>query len=299
MSSYHQEGDPFNESDSSVPRYDGQRIAVRQQSDITQGDRRLDPRPLGRIERWFGNGAARAAAEARGRADHARAFGELAEARGDAQIQIERMLRADRIGRSQAEAEIAENEARLAIAAGKRERALAQLRNTKELADLDFEIERLKRRNEILRLRQEGNALTAPPRVETQTPPPPSPDHPVIAELKAELGTYERVKQALRRVRRELEESLALYPSRGIRGTSGVSGDPRDRGTQPDHGRGGMNARLLQVGEERRGASPVTLTDAERSTHLHVLGASGAGKSRFLEYLIRQDVAQGRGSLPD
>lgn len=41
--------------------------------------------------------------------------------------------------------------------------------------------------------------------------------------------------------------------------------------------------------------APVSLTDAERSTHLHVLGASNAGKSRFLEYLIRQDVAAGQG----
>jgi type IV secretory pathway VirB4 component len=32
-----------------------------------------------------------------------------------------------------------------------------------------------------------------------------------------------------------------------------------------------------------------------RTTHMHVLGASGRGKSYFLEYLIRQDIRNGDG----
>lgn len=42
--------------------------------------------------------------------------------------------------------------------------------------------------------------------------------------------------------------------------------------------------RALAIGEEQR-----------KQTHLHVIGASGTGKSKFLEYLIRQDIAEGRG----
>lgn len=32
-----------------------------------------------------------------------------------------------------------------------------------------------------------------------------------------------------------------------------------------------------------------------RSTHMHLIGGSGTGKSKFLEFLIRQDVREGRG----
>lgn len=38
-----------------------------------------------------------------------------------------------------------------------------------------------------------------------------------------------------------------------------------------------------------------TTTAIERSTHLHVIGASGRGKSRFLEQLIRQDIMHRHG----
>ena len=43
-----------------------------------------------------------------------------------------------------------------------------------------------------------------------------------------------------------------------------------------------------------RGAS-VNLTDEERSRHIHVVGASGTGKSKLLEAMIRQDLLSGRG----
>ena len=39
----------------------------------------------------------------------------------------------------------------------------------------------------------------------------------------------------------------------------------------------------------------VTLSSKERSTHLQVVGASGRGKSKFLENLICQDIRDGRG----
>ena len=41
---------------------------------------------------------------------------------------------------------------------------------------------------------------------------------------------------------------------------------------------------------------PVHLTEEmRRNTHLHCVGGSGTGKSKFLECLIRQDIKQGQG----
>lgn len=48
------------------------------------------------------------------------------------------------------------------------------------------------------------------------------------------------------------------------------------------------------LGTTRKG-SPVSLTEEERSTHLHVIGGSGRGKSKLLEHLIRQDIIERRG----
>lgn len=51
---------------------------------------------------------------------------------------------------------------------------------------------------------------------------------------------------------------------------------------------------MLTVGASRRGKS-VVLSDEERSRHVHVLGASGTGKSKLLESMIRQDIKAGHG----
>lgn len=37
------------------------------------------------------------------------------------------------------------------------------------------------------------------------------------------------------------------------------------------------------------------IADKDRSTHMYVVGASGSGKTKFLEFLIRQDIEKGRG----
>jgi len=37
------------------------------------------------------------------------------------------------------------------------------------------------------------------------------------------------------------------------------------------------------------------IREKDRSTHFYVVGASGTGKSKFLEFLIRQDIAKGNG----
>ncbi|MCP4228764.1 MAG: DUF87 domain-containing protein, partial [bacterium] len=39
----------------------------------------------------------------------------------------------------------------------------------------------------------------------------------------------------------------------------------------------------------------VTLSDAERSQHLYVIGKTGVGKSTLIENLIIQDIEAGRG----
>jgi hypothetical protein len=40
---------------------------------------------------------------------------------------------------------------------------------------------------------------------------------------------------------------------------------------------------------------PLAMTPEQRRTHMHVLGSTGSGKSKFLEHLIRQDILEGRG----
>lgn len=50
----------------------------------------------------------------------------------------------------------------------------------------------------------------------------------------------------------------------------------------------------ILLGETRRG-SPVYLPPEARATHMHVLGASGRGKSKFLEHLVREDIRRGNG----
>ena len=49
----------------------------------------------------------------------------------------------------------------------------------------------------------------------------------------------------------------------------------------------------LTLGRSRRNA--VVLTDDERSRHVQAVGASGTGKSKLLEGMIRQDILRGRG----
>lgn len=53
-------------------------------------------------------------------------------------------------------------------------------------------------------------------------------------------------------------------------------------------------AEKILLGETRKG-NPVYLPLKVRSTHMHVVGASGRGKSKFLEHLIREDIRQGNG----
>ena len=44
-----------------------------------------------------------------------------------------------------------------------------------------------------------------------------------------------------------------------------------------------------------QGGAPVLLPEQLRLQHAHVIGTTGAGKTKFLEHCIRQDIASGRG----
>jgi hypothetical protein len=50
---------------------------------------------------------------------------------------------------------------------------------------------------------------------------------------------------------------------------------------------------LRQFGFSQDG--PVWISEEERESHLHILGTTGEGKSKFIEYLIREDIRRGNG----
>ena len=58
--------------------------------------------------------------------------------------------------------------------------------------------------------------------------------------------------------------------------------------------RANLRHRLILVGR-KTGTSMAKIREADRATHLYVVGASGTGKSKFLEFLIRQDIRKGNG----
>ena len=134
---------------------------------------------------------------------------ELADAKGDAQISVERMIRSSQIGQTRADMEIAENQAAYVKAVAERERASTQARAAHELAEMDLDIERRKRRLTIAKLQKEEEALNKPT-VHATPPKEPVEDHPIIAEMKAEFGTYKRIRGELRKARAELEEQKPL-----------------------------------------------------------------------------------------
>lgn len=49
------------------------------------------------------------------------------------------------------------------------------------------------------------------------------------------------------------------------------------------------------LGMEIKRRDPVYLPDEARKTHMHVIGSTGSGKSKFLEYLIQEDIKRGHG----
>lgn len=55
-----------------------------------------------------------------------------------------------------------------------------------------------------------------------------------------------------------------------------------------------LHGKSIVVGKTRNGY-PALLTPKQRQTHMQVVGASGRGKSKFLERMIRQDIINGAG----
>ena len=55
-----------------------------------------------------------------------------------------------------------------------------------------------------------------------------------------------------------------------------------------------MKPKPLFLGHDAKGR-PVRLTPKDREIHMHVLGSSGSGKSRFLEWMIRGDLKNRQG----
>src|SRR5881394_1477342 len=51
---------------------------------------------------------------------------------------------------------------------------------------------------------------------------------------------------------------------------------------------------VIALGRDRNG-SAILLPERPRMEHAHVIGTTGGGKSKLLEYSIRQDIAAGRG----
>lgn len=49
------------------------------------------------------------------------------------------------------------------------------------------------------------------------------------------------------------------------------------------------------LGMEVKKRNPVYLPEGARKTHMHVIGSTGSGKSKFLEYLIQEDIKKGHG----
>jgi len=51
----------------------------------------------------------------------------------------------------------------------------------------------------------------------------------------------------------------------------------------------------MKLGRNTRSRRDVTISEEDRRTHMHVIGATGTGKSKFLEHMIRQDILKGHG----
>lgn len=54
-------------------------------------------------------------------------------------------------------------------------------------------------------------------------------------------------------------------------------------------------AQSIEIGTSKAEKKPITLSPKDRSTHTHIIGASGSGKSKLMERMIRRDISSGHG----
>ena len=57
----------------------------------------------------------------------------------------------------------------------------------------------------------------------------------------------------------------------------------------------GLAGTQMVLGWDAAGKAVELSDEMRRSTHMHVIGGSGTGKSKFLEWMIRRDLRHGRG----
>jgi hypothetical protein len=55
------------------------------------------------------------------------------------------------------------------------------------------------------------------------------------------------------------------------------------------------SSQRIELGEQKNTGKPIYITPKTRSTHMHIIGASGEGKSKFMEHLIREDIINNNG----
>lgn len=55
------------------------------------------------------------------------------------------------------------------------------------------------------------------------------------------------------------------------------------------------NLNRTKIGYNALNGKPVSITEDDRATHMHIIGTTGAGKSKEIEWLIRQDILKNRG----
>jgi hypothetical protein len=53
--------------------------------------------------------------------------------------------------------------------------------------------------------------------------------------------------------------------------------------------------KAIEIGRNANGERVLITSQMRQSTHMHVIGGSGKGKSKFLEWLIRKDIREGHG----
>jgi len=51
----------------------------------------------------------------------------------------------------------------------------------------------------------------------------------------------------------------------------------------------------LLLGETIDSGKPLSVSSKTRKTHMHIIGSTGEGKSKFIEHLIRRDIDDNNG----